>query len=55
MAVEQYIAQKQALNAMYDMTALVEKLENIENIVKNEKSDWLTEDLRNAARSANPW
>lgn len=39
MAVEQYIAQKQALNAMYDMTALVEKLENIENIVKNEKSD----------------
>lgn len=39
MAVEQYIAQKQALNAMYDINALVEKLENIENIVKNEKSD----------------
>lgn len=34
MAVEQYIAQKQALNAMYDMTALVDKLENIEDIVK---------------------
>ena len=38
MAVEQYISQKQALNAMYDMTALVEKLDNIENIVKNERA-----------------
>ena len=34
MAVEQYISQKQALNAMYDMAALVDKLENIEDIVK---------------------
>lgn len=38
MAVEQYISQKQALNAMYDMTALVEKLDNIEKIVKNERA-----------------
>ena len=37
MAVEQYIAQKQALNAMYDMPSLIEKLESIENIVKKEQ------------------
>lgn len=36
MAVEQYISQKQALNAMYDITALVDKLENIEKMVKDQ-------------------
>ena len=37
MAVEQYISQKQAINAMYDMAALVDKLDNIEDIVKSKK------------------
>jgi len=35
MAVEQYIAQKTALNAMSDMSVLIEKLEKIENQTKN--------------------
>lgn len=35
-AVEQYIAQKQALNAMGDMSVMIEKLENIELAMKKE-------------------
>ena len=34
MAVEQYIAQKQALNAMYDMKSIVDKLESMELMIK---------------------
>lgn len=34
MAVEQYIAQKQALNAMYDVSEMVEKLDNIEKALR---------------------
>jgi predicted DNA-binding protein len=33
-AVEQYISQKQALNAMGDMSLMIEKLENIELAMK---------------------
>ena len=36
MAVEQYIAQKQALNAMYDMKSIVDKLESMEVMLKNQ-------------------
>lgn len=37
MAVEQYIAQKQALNAMYDMPSMIEKLEGLETLIKQGK------------------
>jgi hypothetical protein len=37
MAVEQYISQKQALNAMYDMAALVDKVEGLEVLLKDQK------------------
>lgn len=36
MAVEQYIAQKQALNAMSDMSVMFEKLEKIESEMKKQ-------------------
>lgn len=38
LAVEQYISQKQALNAMSDMSVMIEKLENIELELKSNKS-----------------
>ena len=37
MAVEQYISQKQALNAMYDMPTMIEKLEGLEMLLKDQK------------------
>ena len=37
MAVEQYISQKQALNAMNDMAALVDKVEGLETLLKDQK------------------
>lgn len=37
MAVEQYIAQKQALNAMYDMPSMIEKLEGLETLIKDKR------------------
>ena len=37
MAVEQYISQKQALNAMNDMAALVDKVEGLEVLLKDQK------------------
>lgn len=39
MAVEQYIAQKQALNAMYDMKSIVDKLESMEAMLKNQNKE----------------
>ncbi|MCO4529668.1 hypothetical protein Si105_01163 [Streptococcus infantarius subsp. infantarius] len=39
MAVEQYIAQKQALNAMYDMKSIVDKLESMEVMLKNQNKE----------------
>lgn len=39
MAVEQYIAQKQALNAMYDMKSIVDKLESMELMIKNQNKE----------------
>lgn len=39
MAVEQYIAQKQALNAMYDMKSIVDKLESMELMLKNQNKE----------------
>ena len=39
MAVEQYIAQKQALNAMYDMKSIVDKLESMEAMLKNQHKE----------------
>ena len=36
MAVEQYISQKQALNAMNDMSALVDKVEGLETLLKDQ-------------------
>lgn len=39
MAVEQYIAQKQALNAMYDMPSMIEKLESLEMLLKDQNKE----------------
>lgn len=39
MAVEQYIAQKQALNAMYDMPSMIEKLESLETLLKEQNKE----------------
>lgn len=39
LAVEQYISQKQALNAMGDMTVMIEKLEKIESEIKNNRNE----------------
>lgn len=39
MAVEQYIAQKQALNAMYDMKSIVDKLDSMEVMLKNQNKE----------------
>jgi hypothetical protein len=39
MAVEQYIAQKQALNAMYDMESIIDKLEGVETLLKNQSKE----------------
>lgn len=39
MAVEQYIAQKQALNAMYDMKSIVDKLESMEAMLKDQNKE----------------
>ena len=39
MAVEQYIAQKQALNAMQDMKSIVDKLESMEAMLKNQNKE----------------
>ena len=39
MAVEQYIAQKQALNAMYDMPSMIEKLESLETLLKDQNKE----------------
>lgn len=38
LAVEQYISQKQALNAMSDMSVMIDKLENIELELKNNRN-----------------
>lgn len=39
LAVEQYISQKQALNAMGDMSVMIQKLEQIESELRNNRSD----------------
>lgn len=39
LAVEQYISQKQALNAMSDMTVMVQKLEKIELEIKKNRNE----------------
>lgn len=39
LAVEQYISQKQALNAMGDMSVMIRKLETIESEIKNNRNE----------------
>lgn len=39
MAVEQYIAQKQTLNAMYDMPSMIDKLEGLEMLLKDHNKE----------------